>query len=363
MDEAIDSCVRLSVAFNGTTVNGQGNTVSATVSVPCNNAFPTVNPCGTNGSWTPPSAEGFTGVNDSKSISCPSTCSPVQVGTLVAKFNGANEVLQLTASTHGAIANVSDENGGVEESILALADRDRTEPLGDATRRRSSGAGPSRRPPATNDTPQYQRHPTCRSRFEYWCGNLTPAGAAGVPLVSLADTMLLPGAAGTRYEASRVAFLPAAGQLKLKDITSLSFTYDVVVWSPRRTPSTAGWALSRIRALQGRIAPSRDPAPRQQRGRPGRLEGVSGQHADDNVQERADGSRTFDPAPSVINTAGPGRPLGARRQPRRGPAASRSPTRGVGSSESSWSGRSRSSSAARSRPPSDPASPTTRTTR
>src|SRR5687767_7713332 len=92
MDDATDSCARLSLAVNGTTVDGQGNTVSATVSVPCNNAFPAVNPCGTNGLWTG-SVGTFTGVNDSKSISCPTVCSPIQVGTLVAKFNGANEVL------------------------------------------------------------------------------------------------------------------------------------------------------------------------------------------------------------------------------------------------------------------------------
>ena len=105
--------LRLSIGLNGTATNGQlGNT--ATVSVPCNSTF-TVNPCG-GGTWTPSNGT-FTGVNDSNSISCPSSCSPAQVATLVAKFNAANEVLQMTASTHGAIANVSDENGGVEERL------------------------------------------------------------------------------------------------------------------------------------------------------------------------------------------------------------------------------------------------------
>ena len=225
MDDASDSCLRLSLAINGATVDGQGNTVSATVSVPCNNAFPTLNPCGTNGSWTG-SLGSFTGVNDSKSISCPSTCSPVQVGTLVAKFNGANEVLQLTASAHGGFANVTDENGGVEETALALA----TE-IG-ANRWVNFSAAIERcraepKAPAVNDTRNINDQSNLPISFELWCGSFAPAGAAGVPLVSLADTLLLPGAAGTRYEASREAFLPAAGQLQLKNLNTLGFAYNV----------------------------------------------------------------------------------------------------------------------------------------
>ena len=80
-----------------TTADGQGSSASTTVAVPCNNLFPAVNPCGTGGVWT--AANGtFTAVNDGKSISCPSACSPAQVGTLTARFNAINDVLQLTAT-------------------------------------------------------------------------------------------------------------------------------------------------------------------------------------------------------------------------------------------------------------------------
>ena len=222
-----DSCAKLTLAVNGTTVNGQGTTAIATVSVPCSNSFPTVNPCGTNGSWTGATGS-FTGVNDSKSISCPSTCSPVQVGTLVAEFNGANEVLQLTASSHGALANVTDENGGVEETALTLASE-----LG-ANRWVNFSAAIERcraepKAPTINDTRNINNSSSLPISFELWCGFFTPASSAGIPLVSLTETMLLPGAAGSRYESSRVGFLPAAGSLPLKDITTLSFAYDVFV--------------------------------------------------------------------------------------------------------------------------------------
>ena len=46
-------------------------------------------------------------------------------------------------------------------------------------------------------------------------------------MVSLVDTLLLPGAASARYEASREGFVPAQsppqGPLKFKDINTLSF--------------------------------------------------------------------------------------------------------------------------------------------
>ena len=232
MDTAIEACVRLSVAFNGTTVNGQGNTVSTTVSVPCNSSFPTVNPCG-GGLWTPSNGGSFTGITDGKSISCPSTCSPVQVGTLVARFNGTGEVLLLTASTHGALSNVTDENGGVEETALALASEigaNRWVTFSAATERCRAEF----KAPAINATRNINDQSNIPISTEYWCGILSPA-TQGVPLVSLGDTMLLPGAAGTRYEASRVAFLPAAGQLQLKNITALNFAYDLVV-GPESNP-------------------------------------------------------------------------------------------------------------------------------
>ena len=232
-DPATEACVRLSIGLNGTATNGQlGNTT--TVSVPCNSTF-TVNPCG-GGTWTPSNGT-FSGVTDGSSISCPSSCSPAQEATLVAKFNAANEVLQMTASTHGAIANVTDENGGVEESALALAteiglprwvtfsaaiERCRAEP----------------KSPSINDTRNINDSSNLPISTEYWCGTLTPAGAAGVPLVSLADTLLLPGAASTRYEASRETFLPAQGQLKFKDITTMSFSYDQA-FGPEANPVDA----------------------------------------------------------------------------------------------------------------------------
>jgi hypothetical protein len=121
MDDSSDACARLSVVMNGTTVDGQGSAVSTTVAVACNNAFPTLNPCGTNGSWTATTGT-FTGRQRRPSLSCPSACSPSQVATLTGKFNGANEVLQLTASLNGVIANVMDQDGGVEDAAIALAD-------------------------------------------------------------------------------------------------------------------------------------------------------------------------------------------------------------------------------------------------
>jgi len=150
------------------------------------------------------------------------------VGTLIAKFNGANEVLQITASTHGALANVTDENGGVEETALALFTElgaDRWVTFSAAVER--CRAEP--KAPAINSTRNINDSSNLPISFEFWCGFFTPAGAAGVPLVSLADTPLLPGAAGARYEASRETFLPTPGQLVLKNITTLSFTYDVFV--------------------------------------------------------------------------------------------------------------------------------------
>jgi hypothetical protein len=228
-DPATEACVRLSIGLNGTPINGQlGNTT--TVSVPCNSTF-TVNPCG-GGTWTPSNGT-FSGVTDGNSISCPSACSPAQEGTLVAKFNAANEVLQLTASTHGALANVTDEKGGGEESLLALA----TEI---ALPRWATYAAAIERCRADFKTPSDGGSHNANDAnqpisVELWCGNLTPAGSAGIPLVSLADTLLLPGAASTRYEASRETFIPAQGPpqgpLKFKDINTLSFLWDQVVGS------------------------------------------------------------------------------------------------------------------------------------
>ena len=224
MDTADDACARLSVTLNGTGVDGQGNTVSATVAVACSNSFPTLNPCGTNGSWSATSGT-FTGVNDGRSLSCPSTCSPVQVATLTGKFNGVNEVLQLTASLNGVIANVTDENGGVEDATLALA--------GEVGLNRwvTTSANNERckavpKAPATNDTRNITNNSSLPISFEYWCGQLSPS-STGIPLVSLADTLLLPGAASTRYSASRETFLPDPGSLSFKNIGTLILSYNV----------------------------------------------------------------------------------------------------------------------------------------
>ena len=225
MDDSSDACARLSVTLNGTGVDGQGNSVSATVAVACNNSFPTLNPCGTNGSWTSTTGT-FTGVNDGKSLSCPSTCAPIQVATLTGKFNGANEVLQLTASLNGVMANVTDENGGVEDAALALA--------GEVGLNRwvTTSANTERckavpKAPTTNDTRNITNNSSLPISFEYWCGQFSPAGGAGIQLVSLADTLLLPGAASTRYSASRETFLPEPGSLQFKNIGTLILSYNV----------------------------------------------------------------------------------------------------------------------------------------
>ena len=236
MDTADEACARLAVVLNGTGVDGQGNTVSSTIAVACNNAFPTVNPCGTNGSWTAATGT-FTGVNDGRSLSCPSTCSPAQVATLTGRFNGANEVLTLTASLNGVMSNVHDQNGGIEEAALAL--------LGEVglnrwvtTSATSELCKAVPKAPATNDTRNITNGSSLPISFEYWCGQYSSAGAAGVPLVSLADSALLPGAAGAKYMASRETFLPTppAGQntgLQFKKITTFTLSYDVVT-----TPET-----------------------------------------------------------------------------------------------------------------------------
>ncbi|HKZ03966.1 MAG TPA: hypothetical protein VJU81_00725 [Methylomirabilota bacterium] len=230
MDEVSEACVRLSITLNATEVNGQGTAPSTTVAVPCNNAFPTVNPCGTGGLWTATTGS-FTGVNDGRSISCPSSCSPVHRSTLTARFNAINDVLQLTASTHGTMSNIPDQSGGAEESALALA--------GEVPLNRWVTTAPSVercraewKSPAIRETRNIGPNPsTIPLSTELHCGFLAQAPPEGIPLISLADTGLLPGAASTRYEASRVTFLPepGPGQLQFKGINTLSVSYDVFV--------------------------------------------------------------------------------------------------------------------------------------
>lgn len=239
--DVADSCVKLSVALNGTTVNGAGTTAVATVAVPCNNAFPTVNPCGTNGSYVS-SLGSFTGVNDVKSINCAAICRPTQVGTVTAKFTGANEVLQLTASANGGMANIPDEEGGLEELYLTLADE-----LG--TNRWIAYTAASERcqavpkAPSTNDTRNITNNSNLPISFELWCGFFAPLQAgAGIDLVSIVDPAEadLAGSAATRNDAARVGFLPAPGALQLKAITVLSLDYDVVTGSAPSGNSTLG---------------------------------------------------------------------------------------------------------------------------
>jgi hypothetical protein len=224
MDQAIEACVRLSIALNGTTVDGQGSSVSTTVAVPCNNAFPTVNPCGANGSWVGTTGT-FTGVNDGRSIACPANCSPSQVATLTGRFNGINETLQLTASLNGVISNVPDQEGGIEEVALTLADEtglNRWVTTDTASRFKAVPLTPMNKATRNDVKISTTLFPL---KFEYWCGSFVPAGLNGITMVSLADTPLLPGAAGARYMASRETFL--ADGLTLGGLTTLSFSYDV----------------------------------------------------------------------------------------------------------------------------------------
>jgi hypothetical protein len=230
-------CAKLTVKINGTTLNNQGATAIATAAVPCNNSFPTVNPCGTNGSWS--STGSFSGVNDSNSISCPNPCVPVQVGTLVAKFAGSNEALQLPTSASTGFANVSDQNGGLEEIFLTLADElgaNRWLPYTAASERCRAV------PTGTTDgsTRNINNQSTIPLSFELECGFFAPlAPGTGVDLLSIVDPLevtKLIGSASTRNDASRVGFLPGQGQLTLKGINVLTFTYDVFV-SPPNGPS------------------------------------------------------------------------------------------------------------------------------
>lgn len=244
MDDSTDACARLSVTLNGTGVDGQGNSVSATVAVACSNAFPTLNPCGTNGSWTATTGT-FTGVNDGRSLSCPNTCSPSQVATLTGKFNGANEVLQLTASLNGVMSNVTDQDGGVEEAAIALADEVglnrwvTTSPKDELCKAVAKS-------PLKSDTRNITSGASLPISFEYWCGKYSPvAPNTGVPLVSLADSALIPGAAGAKYMASRETFLPApptqsGPQLGLlfKQINTLTLAYQVATTQEQNPTDT-----------------------------------------------------------------------------------------------------------------------------
>jgi hypothetical protein len=239
------SCVKLSLALNGTIVNGAGGSGVATVAVPCSNSTTgspspaSVNPCGTNGSYIS-SLGSFTGVNDSTSLSCPNTCSPTQVGTVTAKFTGANEVLQLTASANGGMSNVGDSEGGIEEIFLTMADE-----LG--VNRWVSFTAVNElckfmpKAPTTNDTRNVTNNSTLPINGEKHCGFLV-AAVNGIDLVSIIDPAEgdLAGSSIARNDASRVGFLPEQGQLQLKNISALRLFYDVIEGPSSSGNSTLG---------------------------------------------------------------------------------------------------------------------------
>lgn len=231
-------CVELLIKVNGTTVDGQGSSAVATTAVPCNNSFPTVNPCGTGGSWS--TTGSFSGVNDTNNMDCPSTCTPTSRGILTVVFKGASETLNLAASAHGAISSKSAQDGGLEENFLALADElggNRWVPYTAANQR--CQAVP--KAPSTNDTRNINNNSNLPLSFELWCGFFAPlTSGTGVSLLSIVDqaeSNLIGNLTGsqkptsqtTQNDASRVGFLPAAGQLAVKGITVLSLTYDVFV--------------------------------------------------------------------------------------------------------------------------------------
>jgi hypothetical protein len=126
---------------------------------------------------------------------------------------------------------VTDENGGVEDATLALAGEVglNTWVTTSANNERCKAVPKA---PSTNDTRNITNNSSLPISFEYWCGRYSPAGPGGIPLVSLADTLLLPGAASTRYSASRETFLPVPGSLQFKNISTLAFNYDVIVTPP-----------------------------------------------------------------------------------------------------------------------------------
>ncbi len=222
--DVADSCAKLTLAVNGTEVNGAGTTAIATVSVPCNNSFPTVNPCGTNGVWS--TSGSFTGINDNKTISCPSPCTTAHTGTAVVEFAGLH-VFQLTASAHSGMSNVTLEEGAAEEIAITFADelganRWVASALAELCRAKPTG-------PTDGTTRNVNNNSTIPLSFQLECGFATLA-TGGITLLSIVDPAeaALTGAALTLNDAGRVAFIPQP-ILELRDLNVVSLTYDVIV--------------------------------------------------------------------------------------------------------------------------------------
>lgn len=244
------ACLTLALTLNGTALTGNSSPTTTTVSLPCSSSIPSstspTNSCGSLGSWS--STGSFTGANDSQSLNCPSSCSPTQVGKLTAKFNGANEVLSLTSSAHGGMANISDESGGKEEVFLTFADElggNRWVVYTAATERCLAVF----KAPTINDTRNFKNNANIPASTELHCGTLAPliqpappAPPVGVPLISLVDDKedTVPGSAQIRNDAARVAFLPPQGQLQVKDLTVVSISHDVFVGTASSGDSRIG---------------------------------------------------------------------------------------------------------------------------
>ena len=110
-------CVKLLLQVNGVTANGSGPSGIATASVPCRNG--SVTPCATSGGSY--SATGSFSSTDSSSISCGTTCLPVQKAIFTARFTALNQTLTSANSGIGALSDFSDENFGFVELAVALA--------------------------------------------------------------------------------------------------------------------------------------------------------------------------------------------------------------------------------------------------
>jgi len=199
--------------------------------VPCNNSFPTTNPCGTGGTWSPSGS--FSGVNDTANMDCPIPCTANSRGIFTATFTNTNDTLVLAASTHGALAKQSVEDGGKEENFLTLASE-----LG-SNRWVLDSAANGRcivvpKAPSTNDTRNITNNSNLPISFEYWCGAFSnffslPVASRKVDMLSIVDPKetSLTGSAIDLNNASRLTFVPAEHFFQVKDITNLSVKYVV----------------------------------------------------------------------------------------------------------------------------------------
>jgi hypothetical protein len=235
-------CVKLTIRVNGTTVSGQGASALATAAVPCNNAFPTTNPCGTGGTWS--SDGGFSGVNDSNNMDCPVPCSPNSRGTLTAIFNNVGDTLQMAASAHGAMAKELPGDGGLEDNFLAL--KDSAEPLtgiwvGYTSANQICLGDPTSPLDNPNSGHSINNQSNINVSFYKVCGPYAPLTGAYDMLSILdpgASNGKLIGSALRAIKSSRVSLIAPAG-LTLGGkggIRVLSFTYDQQVGTPLTLP-------------------------------------------------------------------------------------------------------------------------------